>query len=135
MNNLVYLTIYIIHLTVLIFVIVSPFTNSNYLLFMHSILVPFIMLHWLLNNDSCAVTMMEKYARGGGNIENIKNIDNDDCISYKIVGPIYNLTKDYADHSKLTWIITISLWLISVSKLYIKYKNGEIKNIKDLNKF
>ena len=88
------------------------------------------MLHWLLNNDSCAVTMMEKYARGGGSSE----IKDEDCISYKIVGPIYNLTKDYADYSTITWTVTISLWLISVSKLYIKYQNGEIKKIRDLNK-
>ena len=128
--NLIHLVVYIIHIIVLIFVIVAPFTNSNYLLFMHSILVPFIMLHWLLNNDSCAVTMIEKYARGGGSV-----VNNEDCISYKIVGPIYNLTKDYADHSKLTWITTIILWLISVGKLYNKYRTGEIKKIKDLNKF
>ncbi len=130
MNNLIYLIIYIIHLIVLLFVIVAPFTNSNYLLFMHSIIVPFIMLHWLLNNDNCAATMIEKYARGGGTSE----VKDEDCISYKIVAPIYNLTKDYADYSTITWTVTISLWLISLSKLYMKYQNGEIKKIKDLNK-
>lgn len=129
MNNLVYLIIYIIHLIVLLFVVIAPFTNSNYMLFIHSIIVPFIMLHWLLNNDSCAVTMMEKYARGGSS-----EIKNEDCITYQIVGPIYNLTKDYADYSTITWTVTITLWLISVSKLYIKYQNGEIKKIRDLNK-
>ena len=130
MENPLYLIIYIIHLIVLIFVIIAPFTDSNYLLFMHAIIVPFIMFHWLLNNDTCAVTMIEKFARGGGE----SDVKNEDCISYKIVGPIYNLTRDYADQSQLTWTITIILWLISVGKLYKKYSTGEIKTIKDLNK-
>ncbi len=129
-NDITLLIINIIHLVVILFVVLIPFTNSTFLILIHSIIIPFIMLHWLLNNDNCAVTMMEKYARGGGSAE----IKDEDCISYKIVGPIYNLTKDYADYSTITWTVTISLWLISVSKLYIKYQNGEIKKIKDLNK-
>ena len=43
--------------------VVSPFTNSNYILLLHSIITPFLMLHWVLNDNTCSLTLLEKYVR------------------------------------------------------------------------
>ena len=39
------------HILLVCFAVLSPFTNSNYILFMHAIIIPFIIAHWLLNNN------------------------------------------------------------------------------------
>jgi hypothetical protein len=123
-NNLLLFLINLIHVLVILFVVITPFTNSLFLLFLHSFIVPFIMLHWLLNNDTCAITIAEKFIRiqmNGGN-----SVDDNECLSYKVIGPIYNFMNQNVDYSKWTWVMTTTLWLITMTKLYNKYQNGEI---------
>ena len=54
-NDSILLLINVLHIIVIIFVLCAPFSGSNYLLFMHTIIVPFIMLHWVLNNNTCSL--------------------------------------------------------------------------------
>ena len=129
-NDIILFFINIIHIIVILFVVLVPFTNNNFLLIMHTIIIPFIMLHWILNNDTCALTIMEKYARiqlNGGNY-----VDDKDCISYKIIGPIYNFMNEHVDYSKWTWIMTSTLWFISFYKLKNKYENNEFSELNEL---
>jgi hypothetical protein len=79
------------------------------------------MLHWLLNNDTCAITEAERFVRiklNGGNPVNYS-----DCFSYKLVSPVYNFISENPDYSKMTWGITTSLWLISLYKLNNRKQN------------
>ena len=57
----------------------------------------------------------------GGN-----SVDDNECLSYKVIGPIYNFMNQNVDYSKWTWVMTTTLWLITMTKLYNKYQNGEI---------
>ena len=57
------LFINIIHLIVILIILIIPFSGSNYYLFSYIILVPFIILHWVLNNNSCCLTLMEQRVR------------------------------------------------------------------------
>lgn len=50
----------VIHISLICFIVIVPFTNSNYLLMMHAMIVPFIIFHWVLNNNMCALTLVEK---------------------------------------------------------------------------
>ncbi len=123
----------LIHIIYIIFVIIVPFTNSNYFLFLHAILIPFMMFHWLCNNNTCAITLAEKTLRKslyGTDVNDSK----DNCITCKIIEPIYDFTNNYKKYSKIIYIITIILWFIGVSKLLLKYKRGEISKIQDLIK-
>ncbi len=127
MNNFVLTLINIIHFLVILFVVFAPFTSSTLLLLLHCIIVPFIMLHWLLNNDTCAITVFEKHIRttmNGGN-----PVKDDDCFAYKIIGPIYNFMNDNVDYSKWTWTLTSGLWLVTFYKLFKKQKEGALKKI------
>lgn len=130
MEYLLYL-INIIHLLYLLFIIIVPFTNSNYLLLLHSIIVPFMVLHWITNNNTCSLTIAEHYIRKelyGG------DVDKNECFTSKLIEPIYDFTQNYEQFSNYIYIITILLWCLSTGKLVYKYHIGEIKGIVDLMK-
>lgn len=114
------------HILIILFVILTPFTKSNYLLFMHSFILPFIMIHWITNNDICVLTALEKHIRKKLN----KNLNKDDCFTCRIINPVFNFDKNY--ENKFNYIILILLLFITLFKLYKKYKNKEIKNIYDV---
>jgi len=117
------------HTLVVCFVIISPFINSNYILLMHSIIVPFIMLHWIINNDTCALTLMEKKIRQ--DITGKKEVQ-EDCFTCKIIEPVYNFKNNYQAKSKLIYIFTTILTLISMLRLFDRYRCGKIKCIQDM---
>ena len=62
-NNSMLYIISIIHIIIIILVLTIPFTNSNYLLCLYIITIPFIILHWILNDNTCCLTIAEKYFR------------------------------------------------------------------------
>ena len=62
-NESIICLITVLHLLVIIFIICTPFTDSNYLLLMHTIIIPFIIMHWYLNNNTCSLTVAEQYLR------------------------------------------------------------------------
>ncbi len=120
----------LIHLLVVAFVVLIPFFGSNYFLLLHSVLVPFIMLHWILNNNTCALTLMEEQIRikmNGGN-----PIDTKECFTAKIIHPIYDFTADNDSYSVMIYALTILLWGISVGKLVYRVKTGKIKSLVDV---
>lgn len=120
--------IFICHIIVILFVTITPFSNSNYFLFMHSIVIPFIMMHWISNNDMCALTLVEKELRKRLN----KNSTHDDCFTCKIIEPIYHFKNNNNDKEKFIYTVTTFLWFLSLFKLYSKYKCGKISSIRDL---
>ena len=128
-NDSLVILINIIHLIVIIFVLATPFSNSNYLMLLHAIVIPFIILHWLLNNNTCCLTVAEKYIRekNTGNV-----VKEDDCFTYQLVAPIYDFNKDHQTFSSFIYILTISLWFVSVYNLSNKFCTGQIKSLNDL---
>lgn len=134
-NDGLILLISVIHLIVVIFILVAPFSNSNYLISLHIIIVPFIVLHWVLNNNTCCLTMAEKYIReknAGQSGQSGQSVKDDDCFTYKLVAPIYDFNKNNETFSILIYILTIGLWSVSVYNLINKIKSGEILSINDL---
>jgi hypothetical protein len=130
-DSLALVIITILHIIVILFVLITPFTNYNYFLFMHAIIVPFIMLHWYVNNNTCSLTIAEKEIRkrmNGGS----KNVDDDECYTYKFIAPIYDFNKNHEEYSKFIYILTSGLWFITLYKLYGKFKDGSIKSFTDL---
>lgn len=110
------------------FAVATPFTNSNYLLFVHSIFIPFLILHWICNDNTCVLTIVERKLRKEIYGENAE----DDCITCKLIEPVYDFRKNYDEFTKIIYAITITLWLVSVCKLYYKYDHKIITNFKDL---
>ena len=124
-NNLISSIICFIHILIILCIFIIPFTNSNYLLFCYILLIPFIQLHWLLNDDTCALTELEKYLRG--------EKDKSKCFTQQIISPIYKFTSN-KKYSVLCYIILNILLSIVISKLVFKIDNKEINSLYDLYK-
>jgi hypothetical protein len=120
----------LLHVLFVIFVVVTPFINSNYFLMMHIIFLPFMMLHWLCNDNTCVLTVVEKYLKR----KLYGKIDEEECLTCKLIEPVYDFRKNYAQFSLIIYAITIMLWLISVGRMTYKYKSGEITSYIDLFK-
>lgn len=130
-NESILWLITVLHVLVIIFVLGAPFSDSNYLLIMHLIIVPFILLHWVLNNNTCSLTVAEKFIRDTTAGD---SMDKEDCFTYKFIAPIYDFNKNNNNYSSFTYILTIGLWLTTVYNLLRKYKNGEINSFADMSK-
>ena len=128
-NDSIILLINILHLMVILFIVGAPFSNSNYLLLLHVIVVPFILLHWLLNNNTCCLTVAEKYIRCKTYGTEIKE---NDCFTYKFIAPIYDFNKNYDSYSNFIYITTFGLWSISTYNIFNKIYHKQIKNLHDV---
>lgn len=127
-NDSLLILINIIHLIVIIFVLGAPFSNSNYLILIHVIVVPFIMLHWILNNNTCCLTIAEKYIREK---TSSSKINQEDCFTYQLVAPIYDFSKNHEAFSIFIYILTTCVWIISVCGLAKKISDGNITKLSD----
>lgn len=126
-NEIIANVIWVVHLFVIIFVICVPIVDSPYLLLLHTIFIPFLMLHWVTNNNTCVLTTTEKYLR------NVKTKEEEeDCYTCKLVNPIFDFKKNHVDASTLIYAVTFGAWLVSVVRLFFKYKHGQIKKVADL---
>ena len=113
----------LLHIIFVLFIITSPFMNSNYFLLLHSLFVPFIIFHWYMNNDKCMLSIIEKNLRkklypDQNNIEQ--------CFTCRLIEPVYNFTNKNISYANIIYIFTIILWLISSTRLSYKYKSGSI---------
>jgi hypothetical protein len=128
LDNLLLGFITFLHIVLILLVVLIPFIGNNYLLLLHTIFLPFVVLHWYINDNTCCLTLMEQQLR-----YNINGTmpDNTQCISYKIIAPVYDFANDYDSYSNLIYIITFVLWSISLSKLICRIKNGKISSLYD----
>lgn len=97
--------VYLIHALVLAWAVISPFSRWKYLRLTYVIFAPFLMLHWLMNNDTCALTTIECTLRGL-----------DDCSEsfiHKVVSPIYKISDSTA--RTVAWTFTVVSWAYAAS--------------------
>lgn len=98
----------LIHIVFVLFVVLVPFTNNEFWLTIHFIIVPFVMLHWLTNQSVCAFTELEKMLRG--------TTEDSETFIGQIVGPIYKFQSP-GQENMFVWFVTIVLWLVTLFKL------------------
>lgn len=110
----------IIHLLLVLFVVVTPFSNLPGLLLLNIITCLSLLLHWFLNNNTCSLTIIESYLRG---------VNSDQTFIHRIVDPVYSIS----EHSlnKIIWLVTILSLAISSYKLYsiLSVHGFTIKNL------
>lgn len=128
MKDILLKFITLVHIMLVIFMTVTPFTNSNYFLLLHAIFVPFLILHWICNDNTCVLTIIERKLRK----EIYGKVDEEDCVTCRLIEPVYDFRKNYKSFTILIYIITILLFLISSGKLYYQYSTGQIRDFKDL---
>lgn len=122
LDEIIDFIIVLLHVGFLLFVTLGPNSNNNYSIFLHFITIPFLMLHWILDNKTCAIVIMEKMARKlfGHPCES------KDCVSAQLIFPIYELPKNHPRYAKSIYFISISLMAMSGFMLYSRYEQGFI---------
>lgn len=133
MNEIILKFIALLHIIFILFVVATPFTRSNYFLLLHTIFVPFMMLHWICNDNTCVLTVIEKYLRRSLSKNTTPQEEIlENCFTCRLIEPVYDFNKNYNSYSKGIYVGTIALWLLSAGKLYWKYRSGEITSMYDL---
>lgn len=127
LNSTITFLISMIHIMLILFILLAPFSSSNYILFLNVMIVPFIILHWALNSNECCLTALEHYFR-----KNSYNNNQKDGFMHELITPVYDFKKNNVDFEKIIYIVAIISWLITVGHLYYNYKDGKIKSFTDL---
>ena len=102
-SDIVKILINIIHILFVLFILYTPFSGNKKMLEFHYILVPFLFLHWITNNNTCFLT----------NLECLLTNEKDTKKSFigRIVEPIYEIKQWQIQ------IVTLLLWLITKHSL------------------
>lgn len=122
MDNLCVLIIQLLHLIFILFILVTPFTNIYPLLLLHIVVIPFMLLHWMTNNNICAFTILEHYIRKEIYSEEIA--ENETFIG-RLVMPVYDFNSNHKELETILYIVCIVLWLVSVVKVYLKLSESD----------
>lgn len=98
--------VWLLHMLFILWMIVIPFTNIEPMLVLHLIVCPFLWFHWILNEDTCSLTMLEMHLRG---------VKCDESFFHSVVSPVYKISDD--DMRSAAWVASIGLWLVTLSKV------------------
>ena len=132
MNEILLKIITLLHVLLIIFIVITPFIGNNYFLFIHAIFVPFMIFHWVINDNTCVLTLIERNIRkkmNGG------KVNDEDCITCRLIEPVYDFRKNYKTFTIIIYTVTILLWLISTGKLVYRYNTGSITSFQDVFNF
>lgn len=109
-------TIKTIHFGIFNYIVLTPFVSKNKdRLLLHSYLIPMIILHWFFNNDDCCLSMLEFSIRKKIN----KNISISECLTYKIISPIYKFNNNKKNFNRFSYFAMLSLFVFTVTKLLL----------------
>jgi hypothetical protein len=106
-SNVALWIIKILHILFIGFMITAPFVPNMELVTLHFIIVPFLWLHWLTNDSTCFLTLVEKQIRG---------VDDGKSFFHNLLSPVYLFHKDTVNYG--VWTASYLLWLVSLYRLY-----------------
>lgn len=98
--------IFLLHALFVAFLTWAPFSSCDVAIVGCALLMPCLWVHWLLNDDTCALTLLERKLRG---------VENCDSFFYNLVSPIYK-PRD-ADVRAFAWVASVLLWGVAASKV------------------
>lgn len=113
----------IIHLILIFYILLCPFRNVQlYCDLFYLLLIPVMVMHWLLADDSCLLTVLENYLRG----MDISKVNINNNYMYRLIYPIYNTPSIV--NGKLIYIILLILYMIELNKFCHNLKNNYYTN-------
>lgn len=98
----------VLHYLFMAFMVLTPFVGNELMLSYHFITVPFLLLHWIMNNDTCALTLMESKLLG---------LPEAQTFTGSVIKPIYNMHME----SKHYYWIAIALFAVTTYRLWTTY--------------
>lgn len=106
-NELLANIIKALHIFIILFMIIAPFTGKPYLWLLHIVFGLSLLVHWSLKNDLCCLTLLEGQLRG---------IHTKETFIHSLVSPIYSI--DDSNLSVICYRSTILLMLLSSYRLF-----------------
>jgi len=89
--------VWVLHLLLVCFLVIVPFVSTDkYILSIHVVLSVGILFHWMLSDDTCALTILECKLRG---------VENTQSFVHSVVSPVYM----FKDSSKVYTILLLGL--------------------------
>ena len=95
-----------LHAAFLAFMVLAPFSSDRRVLALHLLTTPFLWLHWWLNDDTCALTLLESTLRG---------VEPSRCFVHAVVSPIYKVADE--DVRLASWYASVGLWLVTLARV------------------
>lgn len=102
LNSLMLMFVKFIHLCLVLFIVGVPFVGNEWLLTMHAIIVPGIIMHWMTNNNICSLTYLESKLSG---------VSVNDTFIGKILFPFFEV------NNKFIYLIVLLLLFLTLLKL------------------
>jgi hypothetical protein len=96
-----------LHLLLVAFIVVVPFFGTRDLKLLHAIIVPFILLHWALNDSTCMLTQIEKA---------LTDKPEDETFMGQLFGPVYKF-ETKGEENIFLWAAMVTVWLINIRSL------------------
>lgn len=109
LNQVAVALIQALHVLLILFMVIAPFTNSPPLLVLHFIASIFLWIHWASGIDACFLTLVERKLRG---------VEDDKSFFYNLVSPVYKLSIDDKTMRQLVMVSSVGLWLVTANKLW-----------------
>lgn len=106
--------IFAIHLFLFLSLLIMPFTNIKHYLEFYSIVVPFLFFHWSVNDDTCALTLMEQKITGK---------HKDETFFGRIMTGVYKMEDNEANN--LFKSMLFFLWM------FVQYRLGRFNMLRD----
>lgn len=106
----------VVHVLFVVYVVAVPFVASQPdVLMLHVTLLTCLLVHWHLNNDACALTLLEHYLFP----ETKKN----DLFVQRLVGPVYNVK------SRDVTVATYALLALTLFRLSVTTQHFHVKSL------
>lgn len=112
----------VLHILLVMFVLIVPFCRPLFpqdsplpglLIVMEVVVIPAILIHWVTNQSTCCLTMLECSLRG---------VPANQTFMHQLLDPVYRfVSNDHLDNETLKpcmYTIIILLWLKSVYELH-----------------
>lgn len=110
-------TIFVLHLSIILFIVITPFyPRVSWLIrILHFVVGCSLLLHWCLNDATCVLTILESRLRG---------INESESFMHRLVSPVYMVSDE-----KLRLLSIYSLPILMVVNLWQLYLDPEIKGL------
>ena len=98
----------LLHFLIVVGFFYFPFSENDTCLLLHAIGVPSLLLHWAMNDDTCALTLLE--AKWTGH-------DKKDTFFDMLFGELYRIPRSL-QHGVIPYLLAISLWTYTMVRIY-----------------
>lgn len=97
----------LIHIGLIVFMVVTPLVGGLPLLVLVESGYLLLFLHWIMNQDTCALTMLEQKLRG---------VDKASSFVHSVVAPFYGVSSTAM--GRTVWVVSLVLFGVGLLRMW-----------------